>query len=62
LNTSVGYGLRYYTVIGAIRLDVGYRIPRWQRSDGSDGLENDANSVLFTDLPGAVHLTIGDPF
>jgi translocation and assembly module TamA len=62
LNASVGYGLRYYTVIGALRLDVGYRIPRWQRSDGSDGIEDDANDVLFSDLPGAVHLTIGDPF
>src|SRR4029453_13887759 len=27
LDTTLGYGLRYYTVIGAIRLDVGYRIP-----------------------------------
>jgi outer membrane translocation and assembly module TamA len=62
LNTSLGYGLRYYTLIGAIRLDVGYRIPRWQRSDGSDGIEDDANEVLFSGLPGAVHLTIGDPF
>jgi outer membrane translocation and assembly module TamA len=62
LNTSLGYGLRYYTVIGALRLDVGYRIPRWQRSDGSNGIEDDANEVLFSDLPGAVHLTIGDPF
>ena len=62
LNTSVGYGLRYYTVIGAIRLDVGYRLRRWQRSDGSDAIEDDANTVLFSDLPGAVHLTIGDPF
>jgi translocation and assembly module TamA len=62
LNTSLGYGLRYYTVIGALRLDVGYRIARWQRSDGSDGIEDDPNNVLFTSLPGAVHLTIGDPF
>jgi len=62
LNSSLGYGIRYYTVIGAIRLDVGYRIPRWQRSDGSDGIEERASKVLFTDLPGAVQLTIGDPF
>ncbi len=61
-NTTLGFGLRYYTVIGALRLDTGYRIPSLQRADGSDGIEDDASTVLFTDRPGAVHLTIGDPF
>jgi hypothetical protein len=62
LNTTLGYGLRYYTVIGAIRLDAGYRIRPWQRLDGSDGIEPDASELLFSNTPGAVHLTIGDPF
>jgi outer membrane protein assembly factor BamA len=62
LNTTLGYGLRYHTVIGAIRFDVGYRVPAWQRADGSDGIEADANTLLFSDAPGAMHLTIGDPF
>lgn len=62
LNTTLGYGLRYHTVIGAIRLDVGYRIPAWQRTDGSDGVEDDANELPFSSVPGAAHLTIGDPF
>jgi translocation and assembly module TamA len=62
LNTTLGYGLRYYTVIGAIRLDVGYRIPSWQRIDGTSPVEENASEVLFTNAPGAVHLTIGDPF
>lgn len=62
LNTTLGYGLRYHTVIGAIRLDVGYRVPAWQRADGSNGIEPDANELLFSDTPGAMHLTIGDPF
>lgn len=62
LNTTLGYGLRYHTVIGAIRFDVGYRVPAWQRADGSNGIEADANELLFSDLPGAMHLTIGDPF
>ncbi len=62
LNTSLGYGLRYHTVIGAIRLDIAHRVLAWQRSDGSDGLEADAGTLLFTDAPGAAHLTIGDPF
>lgn len=62
LNTTLGYGLRYHTVIGAIRLDVGYRVPAWQRIDGSNGVESDANELPFSDTPGAIHLTIGDPF
>jgi translocation and assembly module TamA len=62
LNTTLGYGLRYHTVIGAIRLDVGYRVPAWQRTDGSNGIEPDANELLFSSTPGAMHLTIGDPF
>ncbi len=62
LNTTLGYGLRYHTVIGAIRLDVGHRVRNWQRSDGSDGIEEDASTLPFSSIPGAVHLTIGDPF
>jgi outer membrane translocation and assembly module TamA len=62
LNTTLGYGLRYHTVIGAIRLDVGYRIPAWQRTDGSDGIEDDAEQLPLSGVPGAIHLTIGDPF
>jgi outer membrane translocation and assembly module TamA len=62
LNTSLGYGLRYHTVIGAIRLDIAHRIPAWQRSDGSPGIEAGAGTLPFSSAPGAVHLTIGDPF
>jgi outer membrane translocation and assembly module TamA len=62
LNTTLGYGLRYYTVIGAIRVDVGYRIPSWQRIGGMSRVEENASEVWLTDAPGAVHLTIGDPF
>ena len=62
LNTTLGYGLRYHTVIGAIRFDVGYRVRAWQRTDGSNGIEPEANELLFSNTPGAMHLTIGDPF
>jgi outer membrane translocation and assembly module TamA len=62
LNTTLGYGLRYYTVVGAIRVDVGYRVAAWQRADGSDGLEARPKTLPLSDAPGAVHLTIGDPF
>lgn len=60
LNLAVGGGLRFYTIIGAIRLDFGLRVPSLQRADGSDGIEPDANELFGA--PGALHLTIGDPF
>lgn len=62
LNTALGYGLRYYTVIGAIRLDVGYRIRAWQRIDGGATDESGTGTLPFSSVPGAVHLTIGDAF
>lgn len=60
LNLSVGLGLRFYTILGAIRLDLGLRIPSLQRTDGSDGVEPDDSRFLGN--PGALHLTIGDAF
>jgi translocation and assembly module TamA len=62
LNTTLGMGLRYYTVVGPIRVDMGFRVVDWQRADGSSGIEDEANTLPLTDLPGAVHLTIGDSF
>ncbi len=62
LNTSAGYGLRYYTVLGAIRLDVGHRVLAWQGWNAGASSAEDISTLPFTDLPGAVHLTIGDPF
>jgi outer membrane translocation and assembly module TamA len=62
LNTSLGYGLRYYTIIGAIRLDVAYRIPKWQRIGGPPSDTPGAGTLPFSKVPGAVHLTIGDAF
>jgi hypothetical protein len=62
LNASAGSGLRYHTVIGVLRLDVGLRIPAWQRSDGSDGIDGDANKLPWSRTPGAVHFTIGESF
>jgi outer membrane translocation and assembly module TamA len=61
-NTTVGYGLRYFTLIGAIRLDVGHRVMPLQRLTGPFELEKAAGTLPFSDWPGAVHLTIGDPF
>jgi outer membrane protein insertion porin family/translocation and assembly module TamA len=56
LNAATGFGLRYFSVLGAIRLDVGWRIPGLQvvgqRDDG----------VTFGVGPSAVHFTIGEAF
>ncbi len=62
LNTSVGFGLRYLTLVGPIRFDIGFRLPALQRVDGSDGIEDDANELPLIDHPGALHLTIGEAF
>lgn len=60
LNFTVGWGLRFYTILGAIRLDTGLRVLSLQRADGSNGVADD-DSRLFG-APGALHLTIGDAF
>jgi outer membrane translocation and assembly module TamA len=61
-NTTLGFGVRYYTVIGALRLDTGYRVLPLQRADGSNGVEEKPNTLPFSSKPGAIHLTIGDAF
>lgn len=61
LNTAVGGGLRYRTIVGPIRLDVGYRVPGAQRAGGGPG-ENDRTDLGFTRFHGAIHLTIGEAF
>jgi len=56
LNAATGFGLRLYTVLGAIRFDAGWRIPGLQTL----GVKNDG--VTFGVWPSAVHLTIGEAF
>lgn len=60
LNFTAGFGFRYYTILGAIRLDTGLRVLRWQRLDGQD--PTDADDARLFGAPGALHLTIGDAF
>ena len=62
LNTSIGFGLRYFTLIGPLRLDAGFRIPDWQRLGPGDAVAAGASTFPFTNVPGALHLTIGDSF
>lgn len=56
LNAATGLGLRYFSVLGAIRLDAGWRIPGLQEV----GVSNDG--VTFGLAPSAVHFTIGEAF
>jgi translocation and assembly module TamA len=59
LNAAAGFGLRYFTIIGAIRFDVAWRIPGLQVI--GEGEEPDLpDQALFN--PAAFHLTIGEAF
>jgi outer membrane protein assembly factor BamA len=56
LNAASGLGLRYFSVLGAIRLDAGWRLPGLQRLGASD------DAVTLGVAPSAVHFTIGEAF
>lgn len=63
LALSVGFGIRYRTIVGPIRLDLGIRVP------GVQCLEQAANCPappldqnLLVAIPGALHITIGESF
>jgi outer membrane protein assembly factor BamA len=60
LNFTLGGGLRFYTILGAIRLDVGLRVPGLQTTNGSEEIDSEDSHIFGA--PGALHLTIGDPF
>ena len=62
LNTTVGGGMRYRTVIGPIRLDVGYRPTALQRASGPAPSDAPQTDLGFTRFNGAIHLTIGESF
>jgi len=57
-HISSGFGLRYVTPIGPVRLDVGYRIPGLQAHDSSG--EGTPTSILGA--PIAVSFGIGEAF
>jgi translocation and assembly module TamA len=56
LNAATGLGLRYFSVLGAIRLDAGWRIPGLQTVGESD------DGLTLGLRPSAVHFTIGEAF
>lgn len=73
-HLSVGPGLRYESPVGAIRLDLGIRVPGWQAIGKSElprehGLERplffgncDAQGTCTGGVPAAINLAIGDAF
>jgi outer membrane translocation and assembly module TamA len=63
-NTAFGGGLRYRTIVGPIRLDVGVRPKNLQRgphANEEEG-ESDVTKLSKARFPGAIHLTIGEAF
>src|SRR5690606_41426314 len=48
-------GLRFYTILGAIRLDIGLRVPSLQSTDGSEGV-NSEDSHIFGAQIGRAHV------
>jgi len=61
LNTSAGLGFRYHSPIGALRLDMAFRIMPLQRLDGTQPEVSDDQRTIFN-APGAIHFTIGEAF
>jgi translocation and assembly module TamA len=53
-NPSAGFGLRYLTIVGAIRFDMGFRL--------EPPTESDPNELFIFAVPGAMHLTLGEAF
>ncbi len=62
LHLSAGAGLRYQTIVGPIRFDVGYRVPGLQAVGGGMARAVDDANLFGIKFPGAYHLTIGESF
>ncbi len=62
LQLSAGGGIRYQTLIGPLRLDVGYRIPGAQVLGGEDPPPRFLLDLGFFRFAGALHITIGEAF
>ncbi len=63
IRAAAGFGFRYRTPVGPIRLDFGFLIPRWQVINGI-APPNAYNIFRFIrgGVPGAIHFTIGEAF
>ncbi len=63
IHAAAGFGFRYQTPIGPVRLDFGFLIPGWQVI-GGEAPPNAFNIFQFIrgGVPGAIHFTIGEAF
>lgn len=63
IRAAAGFGFRYQTPVGPIRLDFGFLIPKWQIV-GEPPPPNAFNIFRFIrgGVPGAVQFTIGEAF
>ncbi len=63
IRAAAGFGFRYRTPVGPIRLDFGFLIPGWQVV-GGEAPPNAFNIFRFIrgGVPGAVQFTIGEAF
>jgi outer membrane protein insertion porin family/translocation and assembly module TamA len=63
IHAAAGFGFRYQTPVGPIRLDFGFLIPKWQVIGGT-APPNAFNIFRFIKggVPGAIHFTIGEAF
>ncbi len=62
LQLSLGGGLRYQTIVGPLRVDVGYRVPGAQVLGEPDPPARFLLDLGFLRFPGALHITIGEAF
>ncbi len=63
IRAAAGFGFRYQTPVGPIRLDFGFLIPKWQVV-GGEAPPNAFNIFRFIKggVPGAIHFTIGEAY
>ncbi len=61
-QTTLGFGFRYDTIVGPIRLDFGYLPPGLQVFGTDRRPENHPEPEQFFGLPGTWHLSIGDAY
>lgn len=61
-HVSPGFGLRYRTPVGPLRVDAGYRTP-WLQKIGEQDLERrEGNPGTLFGLPIAIHIALGESF
>lgn len=62
-QTTLGFGLRYHTLVGPLRLDVGFAPPSLQVFGDDERIRTNIGQATILGLwPGTIHFTIGEAF